>query len=84
MTAVRERSAGPRAERVPHAVLLVAAVVALAGTSAPALGGRVEQAGATLSIPDYWSQAAAYLEERAEDGSAMLVPGSRFATYAWG
>ena len=35
-------------------------------------------------IPDYWDQAAAYLDSR-DDGTRVLeVPGVDFATYRWG
>jgi arabinofuranan 3-O-arabinosyltransferase len=80
----RRRHAAPRVERVNASVLLAAALVALVGTSTPALTGRIEPAGATLGVPSYWTQAADYLNDESNGAAALLVPGSRFAEYVWG
>lgn len=84
LAARREDPVAPRAERFNRAVLVGAAVLALAGTATPVLQTRVEQAGATLAVPDYWQKAADYLAAESEGGTTLVVPGSRFAEYEWG
>jgi arabinofuranan 3-O-arabinosyltransferase len=35
-------------------------------------------------VPDYWREAAAYLDEQGHDTRVLEIPGSDFATYRWG
>ncbi|WKN50149.1 alpha-(1-_3)-arabinofuranosyltransferase family protein [Nocardioides sp. Arc9.136] len=84
LAALREHRDAPRADRVNRRVLVLAAVVAVVGTAAPALQGRVEPAGATLGVPDYWHEVADYVADESAGGTALLVPGSPFGEYLWG
>jgi arabinofuranan 3-O-arabinosyltransferase len=77
-------AAGHRAVVPWTAVALVCAVVAVVGAASPALVGKLAPAGANLGIPPYWQDAADYLTERAANGRALVVPGSRFADQIWG
>ncbi|GAB3033740.1 alpha-(1-_3)-arabinofuranosyltransferase [Nocardioides flavus (ex Wang et al. 2016)] len=85
-TAWRERLED--GQRVAYAGLLVLATVAVAGVATPALAGRLAPSQDFDSVPGYWERTVAWLErEGAEDpdrGTALLVPGSSFATYLWG
>lgn len=58
------------------------AVLALLGSAAPALGGRLASAGAWETIPPWWGETADWLA--AHDERALLVPGSGFGQYVWG
>ncbi|MDN4173098.1 alpha-(1-_3)-arabinofuranosyltransferase family protein [Nocardioides sp. SOB77] len=84
LSALREHRDGPRAERVNRRVLVAAAVLAVVGCAAPAVQGRVQPAGATLGVPDYWQEAADFVAAESEGGTALLVPGSPFGEYLWG
>lgn len=71
-------------ERVNARVLVAVLVLAVVGASSPAVLGRITPAGGFTAVPDYWVEAANWLEDHQEDGVALLVPGSSFASYAWG
>ncbi|MCP3423560.1 alpha-(1-_3)-arabinofuranosyltransferase domain-containing protein [Nocardioides pinisoli] len=74
--------------RVASVGLVVLASVAVAGVASPALAGRIAPAQDFEDVPDYWQRAVSWLEDEREDdpgrGTALLVPGSSFATYLWG
>ena len=60
-------------------------VVAVAGSVLPAGLGRVTPSGATLDVPRYWQETADWLADHdTGNGTALLVPGSQFASYVWG
>ncbi|CAB4963212.1 unannotated protein [freshwater metagenome] len=75
-------------DRVAYVGVLVLSVVAVAGVASPALAGRLAPTDDFESVPDYWQEATSWLGTTAEgdpDGTtALLVPGSSFATYLWG
>lgn len=75
-------------ERVAYAGVLLLAGVAVVGVASPALAGRLAPSGDFESVPTYWERSLSWLEaEAAEDAertTALLVPGSSFATYQWG
>ncbi|MGZ5400318.1 MAG: alpha-(1-_3)-arabinofuranosyltransferase domain-containing protein, partial [Nocardioides sp.] len=75
-------------DRVAFHGVLVLSVVAVAGVASPALTGRLPPADDFASVPAYWEQTVAWLESEAgtdpERTTALLVPGSSFATYIWG
>lgn len=35
-------------------------------------------------VPDYWDEAAAYVDEQGSDTRVLVVPGADFASYRWG
>ncbi|NPD06386.1 DUF3367 domain-containing protein [Nocardioides sp. zg-1308] len=94
--AARVRSAPPRSfrerledgDRVAYAGVLALSVVAVAGVASPALAGRLAPADDFEAVPGYWERAVSWLgttADRDPDGTtALLVPGSSFATYLWG
>ncbi|TFV82847.1 alpha-(1-_3)-arabinofuranosyltransferase family protein [Blastococcus sp. CT_GayMR16] len=63
---------------------LVLLALALICTASPAVAGRLAPPTGFEQIPAYWQQTADYLAEAQPSGRALLVPGSSFATYAWG
>ncbi|NYE38741.1 arabinofuranan 3-O-arabinosyltransferase [Nocardioides cavernae] len=83
---LRERLAD--GQRVAGVGLLVLGTVAVAGVASPALAGRLAPAQDFAAVPTYWERAVSWLEEEGVDdpgrGTALLVPGSSFATYLWG
>lgn len=58
-------------------------VLALVGATSPAWTGGLANRGSFESTPDYWRQAAQYLDDSAR-GSSLLVPSSAFGDYLWG
>lgn len=75
-------------DRVTYVGALVLSVVAVAGVASPVLAGRLAPADDFDAVPDYWQRAVSWLETSAtgspERTTALLVPGSSFATYLWG
>ncbi len=70
------------ASRLNDSVLVGTAVVAVLAATLPALTGRLAPVGATPDVPEYWGEAAAWLDDR--PGTALLLPGSSFGEYVWG
>jgi arabinofuranan 3-O-arabinosyltransferase len=71
--------------RVPGRTLLcVVAAFAVVGGAAPALVGQLPEAGSYQSIPSAWEQAATWLKQHDDGNRTLIVPGSPFATSAWG
>ncbi|KAB7744562.1 DUF3367 domain-containing protein [Nostocoides sp. F2B08] len=66
--------------RLGYAVVVLAIV---AQAAFPALTG-VSQRGRYLQLPDYWSQAAAWLDDHPDEGRTLVLPGSNMATSIWG
>lgn len=75
-------------ERVAYVGVLVLSIVAVAGVASPALAGRLAPADDFDAVPGYWQRAVSWLQTTAdsdpERATALLVPGSSFATYLWG
>ncbi len=74
-------TARPRLERLAFTGMTL---VTVAGAALPALAGRIEPAGATLTVPAYWAETAAFLDDDSDGGVALVVPGSAFGSYVWG
>lgn len=68
----------------PSAGVVVLAVAALAGSTAPAWSGQLAPRDSFQSVPQYWEEAAEWLSLNAEDDRALVVPASAFGTYLWG
>ncbi len=64
--------------------LLAVLILALVATASPALAGRLVPPTGFEEVPGYWQEAAEFLAAEQPSGRALLVPGSSFATYAWG
>lgn len=58
-------------------------LVALAATS-PAWSARLLPLGSYKEVPEYWQQAADYLNENAGDTRTLILPKSSFARQTWG
>ncbi|MGE5698384.1 MAG: alpha-(1-_3)-arabinofuranosyltransferase family protein [Candidatus Sericytochromatia bacterium] len=65
------------------AVVIVVLVALAAGTSL-AWTGRLTPPGAFTAIPQYWRDAAHWLDEHNNGGRVLVAPGSPFATQVWG
>jgi arabinofuranan 3-O-arabinosyltransferase len=81
--AVTATSARGAAEKLPLRMLILASVVSVAGVAVPAYAGRLAPVGSFEEVPDYWRQAAAYLDENRR-GVALELPASAFGDYVWG
>jgi arabinofuranan 3-O-arabinosyltransferase len=62
-------------------LLTGAAIVAVAS---PALAGAVAPPNGFQRVPDYWHEAAAWLDERQGLDRVLVVPAARFPHYDWG
>ena len=69
--------------RANSRILVGAAVIAVAGAALPVGAERLTPSGSVMIVPDYWDEAASWLEA-AEPGTTLLLPGSSFGTYIWG
>ncbi|MBM7515260.1 alpha-(1-_3)-arabinofuranosyltransferase domain-containing protein [Nocardioides nitrophenolicus] len=74
----------PRRDRVNAGILVAAVTLSVVGAATPAVAGRVEPSGPIESIPEYWQEAAAWVDRNAASDSTLLVPGSPFGRYLWG
>lgn len=79
-----------RNRRLPLRALAMSAAIVLIGINLPALfGGRLIDPVMTRpnDVPETWSDAAAFLDDRYDQGftgSVLLVPGIESAAYRWG
>ncbi|RYP84946.1 DUF3367 domain-containing protein [Nocardioides guangzhouensis] len=71
---------GVRAARV----IWVAVVVTLVGLAVPWARGDVAAPGGFTAMPAYWNDAATYLDDLPEGGTALEVPAADFGDYTWG
>ncbi|MET0524776.1 MAG: alpha-(1-_3)-arabinofuranosyltransferase family protein [Nocardioides sp.] len=83
---VRTRSNGTRSARLSRAgagVLAGGITLGLVGMSWPMLAAHLRTPG-WEQMPEYWSQAADYLDDTETAGAAWVVPGSGFGIQTWG
>jgi arabinofuranan 3-O-arabinosyltransferase len=66
------------------AVLVGTALIAVAGAALPAVAGRLAPSGGFEEVPGYWDEAADFLAEQEDAGTALLLPGTSFGRYIWG
>jgi len=66
------------------AAVSVAAAVAVAIPVVPAYVSGLSPAGDFQSIPQYWDDAAAWLNQHAGNQAVLEVPGAQFGEYTWG
>jgi arabinofuranan 3-O-arabinosyltransferase len=71
-------------ERDKRVAVGVVVLVALCAATSLAWTGRITPPGAFTAIPQYWSDAADWLDEHNESGRVLVTPGAPFATQAWG
>ena len=60
------------------------AIVAVLGAAIPGIVGRMAPAGQVLEVPGYWEEAGAWLDDRGEEGAALMSPGIGVAQFVWG
>ena len=72
------------ASRLTTTLIVGTAVLAVVGAAVPGVLGRITPSTGFQDVPDYWGEAAAWLEDTGDSGTALLVPGSAFGTYVWG
>ena len=74
-------------EKNPHVVKVFAAVLLTVLATAPGWSGRIAPADGFREAPQYWRDAADWLNEHSnqpEDGRVMLLPQARFGRQTWG
>jgi arabinofuranan 3-O-arabinosyltransferase len=54
------------------------------GAAFPLISGQLAQPGAFAGIPQYWKDAAAWLNGHATDTRALIAPAAPFGEYTWG
>jgi arabinofuranan 3-O-arabinosyltransferase len=64
--------------------LLVLVAAALGVSAGPALTGQIYPEGSFTAIPNYWHQAADWINARGSMSNTLVIPGSGFADLAWG
>jgi arabinofuranan 3-O-arabinosyltransferase len=77
---------GPAAARVSRlaAAVPVVAALAVAALAVPAYISGLAAAGAYPQIPQYWVNAANWLDRHAGRQAVLVVPGAAFGQYLWG
>ncbi|WP_072713615.1 alpha-(1-_3)-arabinofuranosyltransferase [Rhodococcus rhodnii] len=82
------RSAFAHPERNRLVAFASLILVALAASTALVWTGKAAPRGAYSEVPQYWHDAAAWLDENAGDGAdaarALVVPGAPFGVQVWG
>ncbi|GAA4206253.1 alpha-(1-_3)-arabinofuranosyltransferase [Streptosporangium oxazolinicum] len=53
-------------------------------TLVPVASAGIAPSGAFPDVPGYWREAAAWLDQRADQGTVLILPGSRRGEYTWG
>ncbi|MDT5017620.1 MAG: arabinofuranan 3-O-arabinosyltransferase [Mycobacterium sp.] len=71
-------------ERDKRVAVGVVVLVALAAATSLAWTGRLTPPGAFVAIPQYWHDAADWLDEHNAGGRVLVAPGAPFATQLWG
>ncbi|WSZ89578.1 alpha-(1-_3)-arabinofuranosyltransferase family protein [Micromonospora sp. NBC_00858] len=68
----------------PRRVALGVTAVALLAVTTGAGSAGLAAGGGFWAVPEHWRQATGWLDQHAEPGTTLLVPGSNFAEYGWG
>ena len=58
--------------------------IVLIGLTLPYLTGRILNPGSFSAVPQYWSQAAAFLADHSPRNPALVVPADSHGDYLWG
>ncbi|MBK6763712.1 MAG: DUF3367 domain-containing protein [Micrococcales bacterium] len=75
----------PRAARPRWRVLVTGVLVgALVASWWPAVSGQLARGRTYVALADHWREASFWLNEVADPGRALVVPGASFADFVWG
>ena len=80
-------ASGQRVPPAREAFTMVARVVTgivLIGLTLPYVTGRILNPGSFSAVPQYWSQAAAFLADYSPRNPALVVPADSHGDYLWG
>ncbi|SQI35853.1 Domain of uncharacterised function (DUF3367) [Rhodococcus coprophilus] len=82
----RTRAAFAHPERNPMVAFTTLVLVALTLATSLAWTGKLAPRGAYDSVPEYWHDTAAWLDENTDDRGerALIVPGAPFGSQIWG
>ncbi|MEO6604812.1 MAG: alpha-(1-_3)-arabinofuranosyltransferase family protein, partial [Aeromicrobium sp.] len=81
---IRQRSEARPKSVAPTVGALVLAAAAVFGSTVPAWSANLPRSGTYVSVPDYWTDAADWLDTNAQHENSLLLPGSSFGDYLWG
>ena len=82
--AVHRVLVSPRWKQGRSTYFLAAATAVVVAGSAPLWTGNSTQDRSFIEVPQYWTQASAWLELQETNGRALVVPGASFAVFSWG
>ncbi|HUL99097.1 MAG TPA: alpha-(1-_3)-arabinofuranosyltransferase, partial [Mycobacterium sp.] len=71
-------------EHDKRVAVAIVVLVALTASTSLAWTGRLTPPGTFSAIPQYWHDAAGWLDEHNDGGRVLVAPGSPFATQVWG
>ncbi|MCP2335141.1 alpha-(1-_3)-arabinofuranosyltransferase domain-containing protein [Actinomadura rupiterrae] len=67
-----------------RAAVFVGSALTLVAVATPAMANGLAAPGAFPDVPQYWRDAASWLNKRAGTQSVLALPGSRTGSYTWG
>lgn len=73
-----------RPEKHPRVAASILVMVVVAVATAPAWSARLAPVGPFGKVPNYWHEAADWLNEHAEGTRTLVMPSSPFADQTWG
>lgn len=73
-----------RTQRTGRAAVALLTAAAVVGATVPAWTAELPRRGTFQDVPQYWMQAADWLDENAEGQNTLVLPGSAFGDYLWG
>jgi len=65
-------------------IVAVGAAAVLLVVAVPAMQGNLPSRGSFAAVPDYWQQAATWLDRHAGPSTTLGLPAAGFAEYNWG
>jgi arabinofuranan 3-O-arabinosyltransferase len=84
VSAVEAAPALLRGHATPRWLVPVGTLALLVAATAPSLTASLARTEAYRAVPQYWVDAARWLDAQPDQGTALLVPAASFADFTWG
>lgn len=85
LVALIDAMPAPKGVRIsPRRGVAFLAGIAVIGSTFPAWTGLLPNYGTYQAVPDYWHQAADWLNKQENDGNVFILPGAIVAEHLWG